>query len=194
MNYSGSEENASMPSGNGFLLFEQLDADVLGAARSLDENDNHQFAEGLADEAQVTKRLLRNPADIAAVFRPLYGEEVAARINSLITDHLVLAAELVKAAKAGNNAAAAEIEQRWYANAAEIATFLNCINPYWAKERMLEMWRQHLALVKAQAVARLNKDYALDIAYYDEGEQLLLKMADEFTEGIIRQFPFWGAM
>ena len=138
---------------------------------------------------QVTKRLLRNPADIAAVFQPLYGNKIADRLNKLITDHLVLAAQLVKAAKAGDSAAAADIERRWYANADEIAAFLSSINPYWSKEKMMQMWHQHLALVKAQAVARLNKDYALDIAFYDEGEQLLLEMADEFTEGIIKQFP-----
>ena len=50
------------------------------------------------------------------------------------------------------------------------------------------MARAHLALVKAQAIARLNKDYATDIAKYDEGEKLLLRMADNFTEGIARQF------
>jgi hypothetical protein len=146
------------------------------------------IAESLADEDQVTKRLLRNPADIAAVFRPLYGNEIADRVNHLITDHLVLAAQLVKAAKAGNSTAAADIEKRWYANADEIAMFLSCINPYWSEEIMINMWHEHLALVKAQAVARLKKDYASDIAYYDEGEKLLLKMADELTEGIISQF------
>jgi hypothetical protein len=110
-------------------------------------------------------------------------------VNHLIKDHLVIAAQLVKAAKAGDKVAAADIEKRWYANADEIAIFLNCINPYWSRETLMNMWHEHLALVKAQAVARLKKDYASDIAYYDKGEELLLEMADEFTEGIIRQFP-----
>lgn len=147
------------------------------------------IAESLKDEDLVTRRLLRNPADIAAMFQPLYGSEIADRLNKLITDHLVIAAQLVKAAKAGDSAAAAEAEKRWYANADEIATFLNLINPYWSKETMIKMWREHLAQVKSQAVARLHKDYASDIAFYDEGEKLLLEMADEFTEGIVRQFP-----
>ena len=151
------------------------------------------IAESLADEDLVTKRLLRNPADIAAVFRPLYGNEIADRLSNLITDHLVLAAQLVMEAKAGDSAAATETERRWYANADEIAAFLSSINPYWSRENMTRMWREHLALVKAQAVARLNKEYASDIALYDEGEQLLLRMADEFTEGIIRQFPCFSA-
>lgn len=146
------------------------------------------IAEGLADEEQVTRRLLRNPTDIAKVFQSFYGEEVANSLNNLITAHLVIAAQLVKAAKAGNTPAVASIDARWYANADEIATLLSSINPYWSREQMTRMWHRHLDLVKAQAVARLNKEYASDIALYDEGEQLLLQMADEFTEGIVRQF------
>lgn len=150
------------------------------------------IAEGLADEELATRRLLRNPADIAAAFRPLYGNEVARRLNDLLTEHLVLAAQLVQQSKAGESAAAAETERRWYANADEIAAFLAEINPHWSRESMRRMWREHLDLVKAQAVARLNKDYASDIAFCDEGEQLLLQMADEFTEGILRQFPYFS--
>lgn len=146
------------------------------------------IAESLSDESEVTERLLRNPADIANVFRFFYGNEVANRINQLISDHLVLAAELVKAAKAGDTAKAADIEKRWYANAEEIAAFMSSINPYWSQEEMTAMWHKHLHLVKAQAVARLNRDYKADIAYYDEGEQLLLQMADEFTQGLVKQF------
>jgi len=111
----------------------------------------------------------------------------------LITDHLVIAADLVKAAKTGDTAAVAEIEIRWYANADAIAAFLSCINPYWSREGMTRMWHEHLSLAKSQAVARLNKDYRSDIAFYDEGERLLLEMADDFTCGIIRQFPYLWA-
>ncbi len=147
------------------------------------------IAEDLADQDLVTKRLLRNPADIADAFRPLYGEEVAARFQSLLTDHLVIAAQLVKAAKAGDTAAAADAEKRWYANADEIVAFLTSINPYWSRETMTEMWHRHLALTKDEAVARLNKDYAADIALYDEIQTQILTMADEFAAGIFAQFP-----
>ncbi|MNJ42218.1 hypothetical protein D3C77_371750 [compost metagenome] len=79
------------------------------------------IAEELKDEALVTERLLRNAPDMAAVFERYYGKEIAAQFELLMRDHLVFAAELVKAAKAGNKAAAAEAERKWYANADEIA-------------------------------------------------------------------------
>jgi hypothetical protein len=43
--------------------------------------------------------------------------------------HLVLAAQLVKDAKAGNSQAGEEAEKKWYANADEIAALLSSINP-----------------------------------------------------------------
>ncbi len=148
------------------------------------------IAEDLADEALVTRRLLRNPRDIATVFRPLYGNQIADRLEALLTEHLVLAAQLIKESKAGDSSAAQETERRWYANGNEIAVFLSRINPYWNRETMQQMWRTHLDLVKAQAVARLNGDYASDIALYDEGEIQILGMADELTRGIASQFPY----
>ncbi|RKN85616.1 hypothetical protein [Paenibacillus ginsengarvi] len=94
------------------------------------------IAEELRDEEFVTNRLLRNPSDMAAVFKRYYGDKIATQFNSLMREHLVLAAQLVKAAKAGNSQAAAEIEKKWYANADELAAFLSSINPYWSKSAL----------------------------------------------------------
>lgn len=147
------------------------------------------MAAGLPDAALVTKRLLRNPDDFEAALRPYYGAENAAIFNKLFKEHLTIAGELVKAAKAGDTGAAADAEKRWYANADEIAAFLNKINPYWSKEAMTAMLHNHLALTKTEAVFRLDKDYAKDIETYDRIEKQALGMADAFTDGIVKQFP-----
>jgi len=147
------------------------------------------IAEDLPDLEPVTNRLLRNATDMAAALKPYYGTEKAAKFGSLIRDHLVIAAQLVKAAKAGSSQLAADLEKKWYANADEIAAYLNSINPYWPADELKSMLHEHLALTKAEAVARLNKKYTTDIETYDKIEQLALKMADALTEGIIKQFP-----
>lgn len=143
----------------------------------------------LPDVEFVTKRLLRNPKDFATALRPLYGEQVAARFDSLLTSHLVIAAELVKAAKAGDSRAAANAERRWYANADEIAAFLARINPYWSEQEWKDMLYEHLAFTKAEAVNILTGKYAEGIAVFDQIEMQALEMADVMTNGIIRQFP-----
>lgn len=143
---------------------------------------------GSPDEDVNTKRLLQNPGDFAQALRPFYGEEKAREFKDLFTSHLVIAAELVKAATAGKNAAAADAEERWYANAKEIAAFLASINPYWSKEVWQSMLREHLALTKSEAVDILTKDYASAVRVYDEIEKQALMMADVMTGGIISSF------
>lgn len=140
------------------------------------------------DLEPTTNRLLRNAPDFARLFNHFYGVRIASEFESLLTDHLVIAAELVKAAKAGNSNATADAEKRWYTNADEIVHFLNCINPNWPVEHMRAMWYEHLSLTKSEAVARLNNDYKKDIEIFNQVEKEALMMADDFSNGIIRQF------
>jgi len=162
-------------------LWEQHDVWTRGVIISI--------AEGLADEKFVTARLLKNPKDFGAVFGRYYGEAVEKEVSRLITEHLVLAAELVKALKRNDQAAAAEIERKWYANADEMAKAFNSFNPFYSQVGFQRMFHKHLDLVKSQAVARLARNYAADIAAYDEIERQSLEMADHFTRGIVQHFP-----
>lgn len=146
------------------------------------------IAHDLPDLDPTIQRLLRNATDFEMAFKPFYGDSIAHQFGMLIKEHLVIAAELVKAAKAGDKQKAADAEKRWYANADQIVYFLNQINPYWTVERMRSLWYEHLALTKAEAVARLSKEYAKDIAIFDQIEKEALMMADDFAYGIIRQF------
>lgn len=139
----------------------------------------------------VINRLLRNPKDFEQALKSFYGNQVAAKFRDLLTSHLVIAAQLVKAAKAGDDKAAAETEKQWYNNADEIAALLGSINPYWSEEDWRIMMHRHLALVKAEAVDMLTKDYEAGIDVYDDIEKQALEMADEMSEGIIKQFSVY---
>ena len=80
--------------------------------------------------------------------------------------------------------------EAWYLNGDEIADFLSAANPrFWPQQEMREMMRNHLDLTLAEATARLNGDFAADIAAYDEVHLQILEMADMLSSGIIRQFP-----
>jgi len=146
-------------------------------------------AANLPDQDLVVGRLLQNAPDMAAALKPFYGNEKADKFGKLIKDHLVIASQLVNAAKIGDTKAAAAAEKKWYDNADEIASFLSSINPYWSKQALTEMLYDHLALTKTEAVSRLKNDYATDIATYDKIEKQALKMADALSEGIVKQFP-----
>lgn len=144
---------------------------------------------GLPDADASVARLLQNPIDMEKAFALYYGDQTAAAVRDLLKVHLTTAAELVMAAKAGDSAKAADAEKRWYDNADEISGALNSINPNWPKDAMMDMMHDHLKMTKAEAVARLKQDWDLDVKTYDMVHDQILIMADELTEGIVKQFP-----
>jgi hypothetical protein len=147
------------------------------------------MAFGLPDTEFVANRLLRNPKDFEAALRPFYGEDIAAKFAELFTSHLTIAAELVKAAMAGNSDAAADAEKRWYANADQIAAFFGSLNPYWSAQEWQKMLYDHLAMTKTEAVDILTQGYMNSIGTFENIEQQAMVMADTMTRGIVKQFP-----
>jgi hypothetical protein len=180
------------------VKYTKAQVDIMNEIRSLWEQHGiwtrsviTSIALDLPDVEVVTARLLQNPKDFGQALEPFYGNRIAARFRELLTEHLVIAAELVKASKAGDNKAAAEAERRWYVNGDEIAAFLGTINPYWSQEEWRMMLRTHLGLVKAEAVAMLTRDFEAGIQIFDEIESQALDMADVMSEGIIKQFSIY---
>lgn len=144
--------------------------------------------EGLKDLQYVTNRLLQNPGDFAKVFEKYYGETVANNFRKLFTDHLLIASDLVNAAKKGDTANVESLEKKWYANADEIAKFLASINPNWSEETWKNLLDDHLAMTLNEALYRLQGKYEEDIRNYDAIQKEALIMADYMAGGIIRQF------
>lgn len=147
-------------------------------------------AAGLPDAQATAERLLRNQADIGDAIKPFYGDAAGARLTALLRPHILIAADLVKAAKAGDTAAVQTESARWNANADEIADFLSGANPQnWPRQTLRSEMRHHLDLTLQEAQARLRGDWAADIAAYDAVHQHILGMSDVLSAGIVKQFP-----
>lgn len=142
----------------------------------------------LPDLSFVTQRLLQNPVDFARVLQPLYGKQTAMQFKKLLTDHLLIAAQLVNAAKAGNTEEADKQRKLWYTNAEEIAKFLASINPFWKEYVWRELLFDHLRMTEDEAVFLLGGQYEKSIKVYDAIQAEAIEMADVMTNGIIRQF------
>nr|WP_144924824.1 LysM domain-containing protein [Paenibacillus bovis] len=143
----------------------------------------------LPDIEFILARLLKNATDMGDMFRPIYGDVAADTYATLIKEHLLIAADLVKAAIAGDAQAAETAERKWYQNADEIAVFLNSVNPYLEENEVRDMFYTHLRLTKDEAISMINKDYEKDIAIYDEIEKQAREMADMISDAMIKLYP-----
>src|SRR5262245_57306133 len=139
----------------------------------------------LPDLQATTDRLLRNQTDIGDAIKPFYGDAAGNQLTALLRTHILTAADLVAAAKAGDDDALQLAHDAWYANADEIAAFLSNANPkQWPFAEMQQMMHDHLDLTLAEAVAHLQGRFADDVAAYDRIHDQILEIADMLAAGI----------
>jgi hypothetical protein len=143
----------------------------------------------LAEADAAAARLLRNQEDIGNAIVPFYGEDAGKKLTDLLKSHIMIAVELVAAAKAGDNKKFEQNDQEWEENADEIAVFLAGANPNWPEADVRDLLAQHLSLTKGEAVARLEQDWERDVQAFDDIYTEILTMADALSEGIVKQFP-----
>lgn len=145
---------------------------------------------GLPDAGPAAARLLQNQTDIGNAIKPFYGDPAGDRLTGLLRQHILIAADLVTAAKAGKSTDVQSTSARWYANSDEIADFLSGANPdNWPRATLRAEMRHHLDLTLEEAKARLGANWTADIAAYDAIHTHILGMADMLAAGIISQFP-----
>jgi len=145
---------------------------------------------GSPDTEASVGRLLKNQTDIGNAIKPFYGKAAGAQLTKLLREHILIAADLIAAAKAGDQSKLAAEQARWSANADDLARFLANANPRaWKLRAMKAMLRDHLRLTTDEAVARLQGNWAADVVAYDRIHVQALHMADMVSTGIVKQFP-----
>jgi hypothetical protein len=145
---------------------------------------------GSPDTNVTVARLLRNQTDIGNAVKPFYGKAAGNALTGVLRGHILIAADLIAAAKAGDQAKLAEAQSRWELNADDIAALLNRANPrHWSRTALRAMLGEHLRLTTAEVVARLGSNWAADVAAYDKVHRHALQIADTLATGLVRQFP-----
>jgi hypothetical protein len=141
------------------------------------------------DAQPALTRLLKNQDDIGGAVARFYGDSAGKQLTTLLKDHIAIAGELVKAAKAGDKNAQKAADDKWQNNAVQIAAFLSKANPNWPKATLEELMKQHLSTTTNEVVARLTKNWDEDVRAFDAVYDHILHMSDALTDGIVKQFP-----
>lgn len=148
------------------------------------------FAAGAPSLSASEVRLLRNQTDIGDAIAPFYGRAAGKHLTALLRAHILIAVDVLTAAKAGDTPGLTRAQAAWTRNADQIAGFLSGANPTaWPRAEMRSMMRHHLKLTTDEAVARLTGDWSADVRAFDKVHIQALHMADMLSDGIISQFP-----
>jgi hypothetical protein len=142
------------------------------------------------DTEATVGRLLQNQTDIGNVVKPFYGRKAGNELTKQLRSHILIAAEVIAAAKAGDSAKLADAQARWAKNADDIAAVLASVNPrYWKLGAMKAELRVHLKLTTDEAVARLQGNWNADVAAYEKVHTHMLHFSDVLSDGLMKQFP-----
>ncbi len=145
---------------------------------------------GSPDTKATVARLLRNQVDIGNAVKPFYGTAAGNGLTRLLRQHILIAADVIAAAKAGDSAKLADAQARWLANADAVAGVLASVNPrHWPLAAMKAEMHRHLALTTQEVVARLQGRWAADVTAYDRVHHHILHMSDLLSGGLVAQFP-----
>ena len=141
------------------------------------------------DAQAAAGRLMKNQEDIGNAVAVFYGAPAGQQLTALLKEHISIAVDLIKAAKAGDKPGQQAADAKWQQNAIAIADFLAKANPNWPRATLVDLMKVHLATTTNEVVARLTKNWDADVRAYDDVYQHILMMSDAISDGIVKQFP-----
>jgi hypothetical protein len=145
---------------------------------------------GAPDTEATVGRLLKNQTDIGNAVKPFYGNAAGNELTKQLRKHILIAADVIAAAKAGDAVKLADAQTRWAKNGDDIAAVLHSVNPrHWKLAVLRAELRMHLKLTTEEVVARLEGNWAADVAAYDRIHRHALHLSDFLSDGLIEQFP-----
>jgi len=187
---AGKSKSMSMPSHDDAAATLKQDMRKLWTDHVVWTRDYIVAAVGDQPDAQAAAgRLMKNQDDIGNAVAKYYGAPAGQQLTALLKQHISIAVDLIKAAKAGDKTAQKAADDKWQQNGVDIADFLSKANPNWPRAALAEMMKKHLATTTDEVVARLTKNWDADVRAYDAVYDHILHMSDALSDGIVKQFP-----
>jgi hypothetical protein len=141
------------------------------------------------DAQHASQRLQENQEEIGAFVGRYYGRSTGDQLTALLKEHVWSTLERLRAVKVGDEGAQSRAEERAARNAAQIADLLSQANPNWSRGRIYDLLTDRLAHLSDEVDARVNGSWDADVKAFDASHKQVLKVADAFSEGIVRHYP-----
>lgn len=142
----------------------------------------------LPDLTATSNRLMANPIQIGEAIKPFYGNPIGTKLADLLTQHVTLASDVIRAAQTGSEESLTAAKEKWFANADEVGALIGSLGPFLVESDIQIMMRAHCEQLVTEARARVSGDYAGEIAAHDIVEHHLTVLSDSIAHAISNQF------
>lgn len=127
------------------------------------------------------KRLLQNAEEMGEAMSLFVGAAAVPKVKALLREHITLAADIVKTAKAGQSVDS--LVAKWRKNGEEIVKlFMLQLGPQAFFFAL--MWTKHLDATLAEATSHLKKDWVGEITAWDRVYTGAMEMAKAFSSTV----------
>lgn len=131
------------------------------------------------------ERLYSIPAAFYTYLNLFFGKAIAEQFINLLSQYIIIFADLINAMITGNRQAANSSQSAWYGNVNSIAEFLVQINGSWNVNQWTDLLNRMMTMLIDEAIAILSSDYRREIAIYDRLQYQSLLIADYMSKGLM---------
>lgn len=133
----------------------------------------------------VYARLHSVPIGFYSYMSMFFGKEIAEQFIHLLTENIILFANMVNSMVEGNQRSAIKNQAALYENVSTIAVFMARISGSWNYNEWQNLLNNYLKMLIDEAVAILSGNYQKDIAIYDRLQFYSLRIADYLSKGVM---------
>lgn len=148
---------------------------------------NYMLAEinETGDSPIALEELLAHQETFGTLFAERYSPDIGQQMTTLLKEHILIAVDLLAAAKAKSISRLRQLDKQWRSNAQELATLLHTLNPQWQEAELKDLLKTHLTLTAEQVIARLGSKWKADLKKFEALCAHALEMADFLASGLL---------
>lgn len=133
----------------------------------------------------VYEKLYSIPRGFYNYMNLFFGPVVAEQFVNLLSQHVIIFANLIDSMRSGNQQAANASQSAWYENTNGIAALLVRVNNFWNNSQMQDLLVRYLEMLLSEALAIFSSSYREEIAIYDRLQYQSLRIADYMSSGVM---------
>ena len=133
-------------------------------------------------------RLNKAVDDLRELLLQYYGEDIANQVHTNFLEFIFELQQMIEAYANRDESAIVQHRNNLFFLANKYAQSFALMSNYYDRNTMQELYYAFISSVENQVISIMNDDYERDLDEYEKFMDVGLRLADEFTYGMLRQF------